>query len=265
MFETWEPSKRISEAKRLTARLVDHAHYLLDICENNAIILYSDQLSKQIPRSYAANSFNVFREALHQIEIVRLGALWDHAHIDHEAIPSVIELIDREDVIGALADSARAQYARGPTPIDKNETAEEREITDRLMKQFNEQRGEEHAQNAVAGLRKAIADGRSMQKSEKLKSIRNLRNKHFAHYLTQTKAEKDGEIIAPVKVGDERSVLETSLSVIQLFYCWVNGVGLSFEESRKIDKKCAQELWSGCTFTIKKYGSESAPDRAANK
>jgi len=58
---------------------------------------------------------------------------------------------------------------------------------------------------------------------EKLKSIRNLRNKHVAHYLTQTRAEKDGEIIAPMKVGDERPVLETSLSVIQLLYCWVNG------------------------------------------
>ena len=68
MFETWETTKRITEAKRLTERLVGHAHYLLDISENNAIVLYSDKLSKQIPRSYAANSFIAFREALHQIE-----------------------------------------------------------------------------------------------------------------------------------------------------------------------------------------------------
>jgi hypothetical protein len=53
----------------------DHAHYLLDIRENNAIVVYSDQLSKQIPRSYAANAFNIFREAMHQIEIVWLNAL----------------------------------------------------------------------------------------------------------------------------------------------------------------------------------------------
>jgi hypothetical protein len=72
VYDTWDVNKRIAEAKRLTARLVDHAHYLLDIRENNAIVVYSDQLSKQIPRSYAANAFNVFREAMHQIEIVRL-------------------------------------------------------------------------------------------------------------------------------------------------------------------------------------------------
>ena len=72
MYESWEINDRIVEAKRLTERLVDHAHYLLDIRENNAIVVYSDQLSKQIPRSYAANAFNIFREAMHQIEIVRL-------------------------------------------------------------------------------------------------------------------------------------------------------------------------------------------------
>ena len=70
MFETWEINARIAEAEtRLTERLVNHAHYLLDIRENNAIVVYSDQLSKQIPRSYAANAFNVFRETMHQIEM----------------------------------------------------------------------------------------------------------------------------------------------------------------------------------------------------
>ena len=51
--------------------------YLLDIHENNAIVLYSDTLSKQIPKSIAANAFNVVREAMHQIEIIRVCALWD--------------------------------------------------------------------------------------------------------------------------------------------------------------------------------------------
>jgi hypothetical protein len=75
MYETWETKRRIDEAKRLTTRVVDHLQYLLDIHENNAVVLYSDTLSKQITKSYAANAFNVFREAMHQIEIVRICAL----------------------------------------------------------------------------------------------------------------------------------------------------------------------------------------------
>jgi hypothetical protein len=70
MYETSDTAWRVSEAKRITSRLVDHLLYLLAIHENNAIVLYSDTLSKQVPRSYAANAFNVFREALHQLEIV---------------------------------------------------------------------------------------------------------------------------------------------------------------------------------------------------
>ena len=77
MFESWNTRRRVDEAKRVTDRVLDHIHYLLDLHENNAIILYSDILSKQIPRSYAANAFNVFQSAMHQIEIVRLCALWD--------------------------------------------------------------------------------------------------------------------------------------------------------------------------------------------
>ncbi|MEY9123300.1 AbiU2 domain-containing protein [Bradyrhizobium yuanmingense] len=250
MFETWDATKRIAEAKRLTERLVDHAHYLLDIRENNVIVVYSDQLAKQIPRSYAANAFNLFREAMHQIEIVRLSALWDQAQIDNETILTVIELVDNEEVIKTLAEAARAQYARVPEPMDPNEPAEEREFALKFLQEINAKRGEEHANNAVAGLRKAIADARAIKSSSQLKSIHHLRHKHVAHYLTQTKEERSGEIIAPMKVGDEKPVLEASLKIMELLYCWVNGVGISFEESQKIDKKCARELWSNCKFEI---------------
>jgi hypothetical protein len=122
VFETWEINARIAEAKRLTERLVDHAHYLLDIRENNAIVVYSDQLSKQIPRSYAANAFNVFRETMHQIEIVRLSALWDPAQIDNETIPTVIELVDNDAVIKALSEDARAQYVSIPESVNPDES-----------------------------------------------------------------------------------------------------------------------------------------------
>jgi AbiU2 len=110
MFETWETQMRIDEAKRLTARVVDHLQYLLDIHENNAVVLYSDTLSKQIPKSYAANAFNVFREAMHQIELVRICALWDAPVRGRESIPTAIELIDDEKVLNALADQARAGH-----------------------------------------------------------------------------------------------------------------------------------------------------------
>ena len=170
MYESWDVNKRIAEAERLTERLVDHAHYLLDIRENNAIVVYSDQLSKQVPRSYAANAFNVFREAMHQIEMVRLCALWDQAHIDKETIMTVVELIDGNKVIEALAENARAQYISLPEPAGGQKIDD---ATLELLKKANKKRGQEHAASAAEGLRKAIADARAIKSSEGFKSIKN--------------------------------------------------------------------------------------------
>jgi hypothetical protein len=70
---------RLAAAKAKTERLVDHLLYVLELHANNEIIVYSPTLRSQIPTSYAANAFIVFRHGLHQFEIVRLCALWDSA------------------------------------------------------------------------------------------------------------------------------------------------------------------------------------------
>lgn len=72
----------------------------------------------------------------------------------------------------------------------------------------------------------------------------------IVHYLTQSSAERSGDTIAPMKVGEEKLIFEGSLAIIHLLYSWVNGVSISFDESRKIDRKCAEELWGGCKFEI---------------
>jgi hypothetical protein len=224
VFETWDTQKRVAEAKRLTERLVDHTQYLLDIHENNTIVLYSDTLSKQIPKSYAANAFNVFREAMHQIEVIRICALWDSADKDKESILTVIELIDDPKVLDALADQARAGHPK--------------EI------------GEQQAERGISSLKGAIKQARELRKSARLKSIRNLRDKHVAHYLTQTREETKSGPVEQMKHGDEVPVLDATISIVEALNSWVNDVSLPLKESQAIDRKCAQALWQTCTFKI---------------
>ncbi len=251
MFERSDVPTRIKEAKRITSRLMDHTHYLLDIHENNRIVLFSDALSKQIPRSYAANAFNTFREALHQIEIVRLCALWDQAHIDNESIPTAYELIDHEDVLRELSLEERARHIQ-PINLDDGQFdgPEEKEVVRKAIEDRQKQRADERAAQAITDLKGAIKDARALRTSDRLKAVRNLRNKHVAHYLTETKAEKEGAPIDAPKYGDERTLLEETLPIVQTLYLWINGVGLSFDESRAIDQKCAKSLWDACTFKI---------------
>jgi hypothetical protein len=264
MFETWPLEKRIDEARTITKRLVDHVHYLLDLHENNAIAIYSDTLAKQIKTSDAAAAFHIFQTAMHQFEIVRLCALWDAAKPDRESIPIVIELIDREDIIQALADELRAHHTNQPPAIiyQDGETEEVRKLIDEAVGRNNAEFGGEQAERAVRALREAIAIARDLQSSDLLVSIRNHRDKYLAHSLRATNREKRFGPVEPMKYGNERTVLEKSLPIVEALYCWVNGVSISLSDSRESDRKNAKALWETCTFktdlpALSEAGSES--------
>jgi HEPN superfamily AbiU2-like protein len=83
-------------------------------------LTYTPTLSAQIPKSFAANAFNVFQLSMYHFEIVRLCALWDRAaerDIDKESIPTVVELIADEKIIEELGEEIRALHANQPIAI----------------------------------------------------------------------------------------------------------------------------------------------------
>src|SRR5215469_10197870 len=110
MFEQMSIRERVQTAKEKMRRVVDHLHYLFELHENNAIVLYTSTLSQQIPESFAANAFNVFQQGMHQFEIVRLCALWDSSELEKENIPTIIELIDHPNVIDTLAQETASHW-----------------------------------------------------------------------------------------------------------------------------------------------------------
>jgi hypothetical protein len=120
MFRHLATVERVEAAKQKTERVVDHLFQLIALHENNAVVVYSDALALQIPRSYAANAFNVFQQSLYHLEIVRLCALWDRAWPDlsRESIPTVVELIADSNVIDALVEEARSSWGSAILPID---------------------------------------------------------------------------------------------------------------------------------------------------
>jgi hypothetical protein len=53
-----------------------------------------------------------------------------------------------------------------------------------------------------------------------------------------------------VQPGDERNLLLDSIPLVKALHLWVNGKGFSFDNSREIARKNAEELWKHCTFKI---------------
>jgi hypothetical protein len=238
-------------AKKKMPRVVDHLLYLLELHETNAIVLYSSTLSAQIPRSFAASAFNVFQRGLHQFEIVRLCALWDHAEPKKENIRTVIELIDHPDVIESLAQEAASHWEGIGGHIYNPSGAPELEAwAAEGIRQINSECGQEQAKRTRDELRNAIASTREILASQRYASMMNLRDKHLAHSLSETRREQKVGPLTPMKYGDETAVLNETLPIVEALYKRVCGAGFSFEDSRDIHRKNAKALWEVCTFKI---------------
>jgi AbiU2 len=249
MFENQPPSQRIALAKAKMERVVDHFLYLLRLHENNAFIVYSPVLSSQIPESFAANAFNVFHRGSHQFEIVRLCALWDSPEADKESILTVVELIDSLCVLDMLSEDARQFWPNSYGGlINPSNDPVLQEIERQIHENSDAHMREEDAHKCRVELLQAIRSARTIQKSQKLVGIMNLRNKHLAHSLTQTRRERVGPV-QPMKYRDETELLDESIPIVEALFTWVNGVSFSIAKSRENYRKDAQILWTGCTFT----------------
>lgn len=248
MFEELGRVKRIEPAKVKMEKVLDHFLYLLELHANNALVVYSPILSSQITPSFAANAFNVFQRSMHQIEIVRLCALWDGSDLAKENIPTVIELIDDNAVIDMLAEETRQHWAKDPLHLfsaaDGPElNAAELEAVKRSELEF----ADDQTSSAKSALQQSIAETRSILRSTRLASVMNTRDKHLAHALETTRREKKGPV-APMKYGDETALLNLSAPIVERLFCWVNGKSFSIDDSRRVDEENATSLWHNCKF-----------------
>lgn len=246
-YDGWTTSQRIEAAKAKMNGLIGHLQYLLAIQANNTLIVYSSVLSSQIPRSYAANAFNVFQRSAHQFEVMRLCALWDDVGKHRESIPTVVALVDDEEVIEALAAEMQAHWdnigAGRHSDLDKNDQEAAAAIDRRY--------GTERAAKVRTDLKAAIKKSKAVQKSPKLKSLMNARHKHLAHNLSATKHELRGLPLRPLRYGDPAHFSRRSIPIAEALYCGVNGASFSFEDSRRFYRKAAKSLWRGCKVNVR--------------
>jgi hypothetical protein len=56
--------ERIRLAKAKMTKVLHHFLYVVELHANNSFVVFSPLLASQIPRSYAANAFNVFQRSL---------------------------------------------------------------------------------------------------------------------------------------------------------------------------------------------------------
>ena len=239
-------SKRVQLAEEKTRRIVKELRWLIDLHENNAFVSYSPLLADQIPRSSAAKAFNVMQASMLYFEIVRLSTLWDRCDVEKFSIPTVVELADDEDFQQAIHGRTKEHPIDGrllnPVPAFQTEI-------EAALRHHNRQFAQREADQFVQLLKHAIEAARITSRSERIRAVRNLRNKHLAHLLEQTWAEMVGPV-APMKHGDEKDLIEETIDIVEGLHLGIIGSAYDLKRSREIARENARALWGGCRIEV---------------
>jgi hypothetical protein len=243
--------ERLTHARQSLKGVNNVAHFLNSLHETNQIVVYSDKLSKQVDRSYAANAYSTFVRGLQEIELVRLCSLWDKGERDAYSILTVIDLIDNDDVIDCISRMA------GETRLyvhdenrDLGETKEDREFVRKLLVAGGERDARKERRKICLLTRRTIREAREIAASDMLKNVVNFRNKYIAHATGLTYAERDNGPLPLPKYGDETELLDRTLKIIERLDLCVQGISFMWQNSRDIEKRNAEYLWQGVTIKV---------------
>ena len=199
----------------------------LRVHENSHWLNYRQELSEQIPTSYAAHAFRSLQMSSIHYEFIRICTFWDPVDFDSNSIPTIVELADCRGVSKCVYDDHFDHYAALDSALAKS-----------------------WATKARRKLRAGVRGARTIENSEVLRAARNFRDK-LAHQLEETRAEKRGPVQAP-KYGDERKLLNQTVTTLNRLYLSLKGTSLDWSGSRRMHKRNAASLWKGVAIEVKR-------------
>ncbi len=214
------------------------------------MVLYSDTLSAQIPRSYAANAFNELQRSMHFYFLVRLSAMWDKASPDRESIPAVLALIEKAEVLDRFADDTFQYHLTMAEPRDLNpsEDPEQRRIRADIWRRHSRERAEEEKAKVkrwTAFIRRIIP---RVEQTFVSSSLRPFRDGYIAHNLEASVVNKGDPI--KMRYGDETKLLRLTIRIVDRLHLALNGTGFMWDMAKEQANRNANELWSNCRFEL---------------
>lgn len=238
-------------ARERTERLVDHAIALDQIHQSNQVVLYTDALSGQIPRSYAGHAFRQFQRSMYEFELIRLASMWDKPGGDRFSIPTVARLVDDPAVIAAASEQTRARYA-DPGPVHINaEDAPAAVLEDfrRIILHERQRAAVERATACTNELRQAIQRCAEVVASQEFHALRTLRDHAIAHNL---RLPPPGDPAAPEawRYGGETDLLRDTIVVVNLLHGALHGSSFDWDDMRRQHERNSAHLWEHCTFGV---------------
>lgn len=252
LFADRSVDDRVGMLKARTNSVHDHAVSLLWANESNRFINYTPTLIEQIPTSYAAHAYNLFRDQMHAMVVVKFCAIWDGVGEDRMNVPTLIALLESPDVLEALIETRRQEaltrQVHDMSP--EKRTSEDIAAREEMVKRIRAQQAKDDVARARRRIEEAITEAKNLMASTEFKGIMNLRHK-VAHLLVMTRAEKAGPV-TPAKYGDESKLVERTIEIVEKLNLGINNTSYDWTGSREMAEKSTTQLWGNCTFNIPK-------------
>ena len=231
--------ERIALAKDRIEKVLQHVLDCIAIHETNRIVLYTDKLSSQVSETYAGHAFTMMRESLFRFELIRLCAVW-HSDDDlkPESIGTLVHLLDDHQVILQLARSCCSDWANDlPSLLNSDLDIAQQNQVHELMAQSQKALGKQQGIKVARTLRRSIRKCKQILASPELDAIKHTRDKHLAHSLRSTRREARPDPILPMKYGQEKALLENTVSIINDLYWTTTGGSFDLKGSQKMRLK----------------------------
>lgn len=245
------PIERAELAKERINSVAGQVNDLLHLQECNKILLYSDTVSSRIPKSFAANTFNLFTECLFRYQVARLYALWDSARgEDRESVPVVIALIRAKEVRETVAqDKYNWRMKAKPRILNLSSEIEIQSQELLVHERHQASLAKQDARDTMRALRRCILIADRIEKSNELKTLKAFRDSNVAHTLKMSPSIADR--VSAATYGQEEDLLDCTVKLIDNLTVHLTGTNHSWDEVKSFANRCAKELWEGVKFTVK--------------
>jgi hypothetical protein len=159
-----------------------------------------------------------------------------------------LALINDEAVIKLInVETYLAHADRGVRQLNPSDDPDIQKAIDEEFAQIQKDFGLSQAEKAENALRACILVAEEIGGGEIQIGLRNLRDR-VAHSVTQTRREINGRT-ARARYGDERKMLDRTISLIEDLYCWVNGTSFDISgDCFQMAREGTAEFWGSIVF-----------------
>lgn len=218
--------EKIKWASDLTDSVVGQASLMLRIHASNQELIYTDQISSQVPLSYAAHTFNLLLDSQMSFEILRLTSIWDNESENRQSIPTILRVIRDVSVLDELQRRCEAHWDGDNAAFGLAKGAKVRRQLDLAIK---------------------AAD--RLKKSSRLKALFNFRDNRLAHNLDSTA----WQVVSPRRPDcfEYRFLLDRTLHIITGLNCGIRSGDFKWRECRQVAQRRAKAFWGGVTVRVR--------------